>query len=143
MSARTPNTSCQAWWWRNGGPRHLKDIESAVNTSLYQNIQVKCASGIQCQMYAAMQYEKVPKHSSRSTTEWLKKQLMKVLQRCSQTQAQTKYCDTMTYLQNLHSLRFFFRQTFFSFFSFEMAADTCKSTFVLFFLCVHLCLHFA
>lgn len=101
MSARTPNTSCQAWWWRNGGPRHLKDIESAVNTSLYQNIQVKCASGIQCQMYAAMQYEKVPKHSSRSTTEWLKKQLMKVLQRCSQTQAQTKYCDTMTYLQNL------------------------------------------
>lgn len=72
-----------------------------LKTDAQRDAQVKCASGIQCQMYAAMQYEKVPKHSSRSTTEWLKKQLMKVLQRCSQTQAQTKYCDTMTYLQNL------------------------------------------
>ncbi len=71
------------------GPGRLAIIDGTMNSALYQKILKKnvqlsvCDLKLKCTW--VMQQENVPKHISKSTSEWLKKNKIKVLEWPSQS----------------------------------------------------------
>ncbi len=71
------------------GPGRLAIIDGTMNSALYQKILKKNVQPSVCDLKLkrtwVMQQENVPKHISKSTSEWLKKNKIKVLEWPSQS----------------------------------------------------------